>query len=143
MKTLEQIKDTYGSQTLDGRDLSRLAYFVPEPELASWGIKLNDEYVGKHVALEFTRENVLAQLQEDVAFGFYKALNRRGISAWLMFEVVRMWCWILEEGLEDWDQGNYAQYGLPLFKAVAVQYGFENPIGVDGGDEFKYSEYGE
>ena len=51
-----------------------------------------------------------------------------------------MWNWILEEGLEDWDDDNYAMYGLPLFKATAVKYGFENPIGDDNGDESYYDE---
>lgn len=137
MKTLEQIRLQYKSQTLDGRDLHRLCQFIPEFELASFGLELKPEFVGKHVAINFTRENVLAQLKDDVEFGFEKALNKRGISAGLMYEVVEMWNWILEEGLEGFD--DYAQYGLPLFKATAVKYGFPNPIGNDVGDEYKYS----
>jgi hypothetical protein len=83
---------------------------------------------------------VLAQLKKDVAFGFEKALNQRGISAGLMSEVVKMWNWILEEGLENYDEDNgYAQYGLPLFKATAVKYGFDNPIGDNNGDEDEYA----
>lgn len=35
---------------------------------------------------------------------------------------------------------NYAMYGLPLFKATAVKYGWENPIGDDNGDEEFYNE---
>ena len=31
-------------------------------------------------------------------------------------------------------------YGLPIFKATAVKYGFENPIGEDTGSEKKYNE---
>jgi len=56
----------------------------------------------------------------------------------MMYSVVQMWNYILEEGLEDFD--SYAMYGLPLFKATALKYGFDNPIGDDDGDE---SEYGE
>lgn len=41
------------------------------------------------------------------------------------------------DDLADFD--GYAQYGLPLFKAVAEKYGFPNPIGADTGEEFKYS----
>lgn len=40
----------------------------------------------------------MKQLEEDVRFGFEKALNQRGISASLMFECVMMWNYILEEG---------------------------------------------
>lgn len=141
MKTLEQIAKEYKSETLDGRDLTRLSIFIPYNMLKDFGIKPKEEYDdeeiwNKHIK-EFTRENIIEQLKEDVDFGFEKALNKRGISSSLMYEVVRMWNWILEEGLEDFD--SYAQYGLPLFKVTAVKYGFENPIGDDYGDEYEYS----
>jgi hypothetical protein len=90
----------------------------------------------------YTRENILEQLRSDVAFGFEKALDRRGISASLMFEVVRMWNWLLneDEELTNWSSHNYAMYGLPLFKATAIKYGFPNEIGDDNGDESWYNE---
>lgn len=138
MKTLEQVFESYKSNTIDGRDVSRLAQFVPEDQLHRIGESLKEEYIGKHQHIEFTRENVLKQLEDDVAFGFKKALDQRGISSSLMWEVVQMWNWILEEGLEDFDEDDYAQYGLPLFKATAVKYGFDNPIGNDYGNEDKY-----
>jgi hypothetical protein len=31
-------------------------------------------------------------------------------------------------------------YGLPIFKATAQKYGFNNPIGEDTGSEEKYNE---
>lgn len=102
----------------------------------------NNEERWNSTVVEFTRENVLKQLEEDVRFGFEKALNQRGISASLMFECVMMWNYILEEGLEDWDEDDYRFYGLPLFKATAVKYGWDNPIGEDSGRERKYdSQY--
>ena len=60
-----------------------------------------------------------------------------------MYQVVSTWNWILEEGLENFSINNYAQYGLPLFKATAVKYGFNNPIGDDSGSEYKYSAEGD
>lgn len=138
MKTLDQIIETYKSNTLDGRDLHRLMDFVPEDRLKEIGVEIKSEYVGKHQHKELTKENVLIQLKEDVDFGFEKALNKRGISAGLMYEVVGMWNWILEEGLEEFD--SYAMYGLPLFKATALKYGFDNPIGEDTGAESKYND---
>lgn len=137
MKTLEQVAEQYESKTLDGRDLNRLAKFIPEEMLPRFGLSLKEEFVGTHVPQEFTKENILLQLKNDVSFGFEKALDQRGISASLMYQVVGMWNWILEEGLEDFEE--YAYYGLPLFKATAVKYGFENPIGEDLGSEYKYS----
>lgn len=143
MKTLEQIYANYKSETLDGRDLSRLCQFIPEADLPKMGLALKPEYVGKHKHIPFTRDNVLSQLSKDVAFGFEKALDKRGLSSGVMYEVVSMWNWVLEEGLESYnDDTGYAQYGLPLFKATAVKYGFDNPIGDDSGDEYKYSAEG-
>lgn len=86
---------------------------------------------------EWTEANIVAQMAQDVSFGFEKALNRRGISASLMYSVVKMWLAVLEDELAKSE--DYAQYGLPLFKAVAVKYKLDNPIGDDRGDEFKYS----
>ena len=140
MKTLEQISESYKSNTLDGRDLNRLAQFIPFNMLSSFGLELKEgvteEEWNKNVK-EFTKENVLMQLEKDVDFGFEKALGQRGISAGLMAEVVQMWNWILEEGLEDFDE--YPMYGLPIFKATAIKYGFENPIGDDCGNEEEYA----
>lgn len=123
-----------------------LAKFIPYNMIKDFGMKPNEEYNNEErwnsTVVEFTRENVLKQLEEDVRFGFEKALNQRGISASLMFECVMMWNYILEEGLEDWDEDDYRFYGLPLFKATAVKYGWDNPIGEDSGRERKYdSQY--
>ena len=85
---------------------------------------------------KFTKKNIISQLRMDVAFGFKKALNKRDISASMMYEVVRGWLTILEDPLKDFD--NYPMYGLPLFKTVAIKYGFDNPIGEDDGSEDKY-----
>ena len=104
------------------------------------GIGLKDDYIPTHVAKPLTRENILAQLKEDVAFGFEKALNRRGLSSSAMFGVVMMWNWILEEGLENFDRDNYAMYGLPLFKATAIKYGFPDEIDGFTGSEEQFNE---
>jgi hypothetical protein len=140
MKTLDEVIASCKSDCFDGRDISRLASFIPEARLHEVNIILKNEFVGKHKAIEWTRENILKQLEKDVAFGFQKALDRRGISSELMFCVVLMWNRILEEGLETFDEDNYAMYGLPLFKATATKYGFPNPIGEDTGEERKYIE---
>ena len=66
----------------------------------------------------------MEQLKADVEFGWEKACDERGISANLMFEVVRSWCKVLEDGLENWNELNYGPYGKPLFIAVANKYGW-------------------
>lgn len=89
MKTLEQLKEL-ASRCLDGRDFNRLAKFIPYNMIKDFGMEPNEEYNNEErwnsTVVEFTRENVLKQLEEDVRFGFEKALNQRGISASLMFE---------------------------------------------------------
>lgn len=137
MKTLDYAIKHHESICIDGRDMLRLANFVPAERLSEIGFSVKEGET--HESLPWTREEILKQLEEDVAFGFEKALNQRGISSGLMAEVVKMWNWILEEGLEDFDE--YPMYGLPIFKATAVKYGFENPIGDDTGSESKYEEY--
>ena len=146
MKTIEQLAELaergeFQDQCWDGRGFTRLAQFIPFNLLPKFGITPNDEYNDEEKwnanVKPFTKENVLKQLEEDVDFGFEKALGKRGISSSFMYEVVKMWNFILEEGLEDFD--SYAYYGLPLFKATAVKYGFENPIGDDEGDEEEYN----
>ena len=141
MKTISEIIDNWKDwkMFLDDRFGKRLTAFLTEEQCAQIGYEFKEEYKGKHQPKEWTKENILAQLKEDVEFGFEKALDRRGISSGLMFNVVLNWNRVLEDGLENWDEGNYAQYGLPLFKATAVKYGWDNPIGNDSGDEFKYS----
>lgn len=132
---LNAVKSGRQSECLDGRDYSRLSDFFDVSEWEHFGLKLKDGAKAPKPK-KWTEKNVLKQLKKDVSFGFEKALNRRGISSGLMYEVVKMWLWVLEDELEKME--DYAQYGLPLFKAVAVKYGFENPIGDDKGTESKY-----
>lgn len=121
---------------IDGRDYSRLADFFPVSDWEVFGFGPKE---GADIATppEWTEENIKNQLAKDVAFGFEKALGQRGISASCMYAVVQMWMWVLEDPLQHFDE--YAQYGLPLFKAVAVKYELPNEIGDDDGDEGKYA----
>lgn len=129
MKTLDEIVNNYEEWSVFLDDRFGLAQFLTQEQLEKIGFKWNSDE-----PKEWTRENILVQLKEDVEFGFEKALDRRGISASLMFAVVLRWNRVLEEGLEDYPEDNYAMY-LPLFKATAEKYGWENPIGDDSGSE--------
>lgn len=124
------------AKCLDGRDYGRLCDFFAADDWHTFGFGPK-EGVEVPPPKPWTREAIVEQMRADVAFGFEKALDQRGISAGLMHAVVEMWLWILEDG--EFDGREYAQYGLPLFKGVAVKYGFENPIGADDGDEAKYA----
>jgi len=142
MKTINEILENYKDweTALDDRFGARLCLFLTVEQAAQIGFEFKEEYVKVHVPVEWTRENILAQLKKDVEFGFEKALDQRGISSSLMFDVVLKWNRVLEEGLENWSIDDYAMYGLPLFKATAVKYGWDNPIGDDSGREQKYNE---
>lgn len=140
MKTLQEMIER-GSQCIDGRDFHRLAAFMSVEQIAAAGMVLKEEAKATWVTEEWTRENILTQLATDVGFGFEKALDQRGLSAGMMLQVVGMWVIALEdEGIKDYDfESNYAQYGLPGFKAVALHYGLPNPIGDNRGDEKEYA----
>lgn len=111
----------------------RLCQFLTIEQAKSIGWEIQEP---NWIPQKFTKKNIISQLRMDAAFGFKKALNKRGISASMMYKVVRGWLTILEDPLKDFD--NYPMYGLPLFKAVAIKYGFDNPIGEDDGSEDKY-----
>lgn len=140
MKTIEEIIKNYKNYetSMDDRFGRRLCQFLTKEQIKEIGFELEEGT--DHTPAEWTRENIINQLKSDVEFGFEKALDKRGISSSLMFCVVMSWNKVLEEGLEDWDEDNYRYYGLPLFKATALKYGFDNPIGDDYGDECKYNE---
>lgn len=139
MKTLQEILDNYEKYKtfLEDRLGRRLCDFLTEEQAKKIGFELKEGYEWP-TPKEWTKENILEQLRSDVDFGFEKALNQRGISSSLMFSVIQGWNMILEDGLEGWPDNDYAQYGLPLFKATAEKYGWDNPIGSDTGREFKY-----
>lgn len=135
---LTEIKAGRKSRCMDGRDYSRLTVFFPASDFETLGFTPKeglDASIFK--PLDLTRENVIDAMGKDLTFAFEKALNRRGISAGLMYEVIRTWLWVLDDPLQDHNE--YAQYGLPLFKAVALKFGFDNPIGDNAGNETKYA----
>lgn len=128
---IEQIKNGKESECIDGRDFSRLACFFSEDQWHVLNIELKEG--STHEPVEYTEEAILVWLEKDLDFAFDKALNQRGISASLMYHVIKMWLWILEDDLQHFQE--YAQYGLPLLKAVAVKYSLPNQIGDDTGSD--------
>lgn len=131
-EVLQAVKSGRESKCIDFRDYARLCDYFPVEEWHHFGFGLKEGAEPPPVK-EWTKENILRDLKSDLEFAFKKALGKRGISAGLMYEVVKMWLWILEDPLQDFEE--YTPYGLPLFKAVAVKYGFPNPIGDDTGTE--------
>lgn len=128
MKKIEEIIDNYEKYEtyLEDRFGIRFIDFLTSDQAKKIGFKIKEKYIKVHNKniKEWNRENVLEQLKKDVKFGWEKACDERGISSSLMYHVVLSWNKVLEEGLEDWDEDNYAMYGKPLFKATAEKYGW-------------------
>lgn len=123
MKTLAWVKthiDELDNPLFDRRFTKRFLDFLPAKDWPMFGFELKEGETTPEVK-KWTKENVLAQLRNDVAFGIKKATDHRGISAALMFAVVRAWCIVLENDLENTP---YGYYGDNLFKAVDKKYKF-------------------
>jgi|WetSurMetagenome_2_1015567.scaffolds.fasta_scaffold448468_1 hypothetical protein len=131
---LEAINNGRESACIDLRDYSRLCRFFPPEQAVLFGLA-----GANHInPLPWTEEAIKAELSKDLDFAFEKALDRRGLSADAMTEVVQMWAWILEVP-EIAESEDYAYYGLPILKAAAIKFGLQYPIGDDTGRELKYS----
>lgn len=122
MKSLEYVKkniNTIDGDILDHRFTRRFIDFLPTDEWEQCGYK----YTGTETLTpkEWTEENILAQLKEDIEFGIEKATNHRGISSSLMYEVCKSWCIVLENGLENTE---YGWYGDNMFKTLDKYYNF-------------------
>lgn len=137
-RVIQEIKAGRKAAAFDGRDFMRLAVFFPASDLDTFGCAMKEgmKPEDKQV-LDLTRENVIEVLSEDLSFAFEKALHKRGLSANAMYGVIITWLWVLDDPLQDFPE--YAHYGLPLFRAVALKYGLPNPIGEDAGNEDKYA----
>lgn len=129
MKTLEYVKthiDEFEEDNfLDHRFTKRFVDYLPTEEWEQFGFKYTGD--GKRTPKEWTEENILEQLKNDVGFGFGKAIDERGISAELMAMVVRGWCKVLENGLDLTDETD-GWYHIEQFKTVAKHYGWDDIV---------------
>ena|SRR3972149_2082561 len=120
MKKLNEVIDNYKEYEtfLDDRFGTRLLQFLNEDQLVKIGFKVKEgaEWTRKK---EWTEENILKQLESDLEFGWEKCQDERGISSELMADVVKSWCKVLENGLENTE---YGWYGDNVFKTVAKYY---------------------
>lgn len=100
-------------------DLEHVRPFAkPDADLADW------------VPRTLTDEAIRGEMCGYMAFAWEKALGHRGISANRSVEKFAAWLWLL--GDDDTlafaeDDDNYAQYGVPVLKAISVKYGFPFP----------------
>ena len=128
MKSIDYILDNYEDFEvyMDDRFGRRFIDFLTMEQMKRIGFELKEEYKENWVPKEWTEENILKQLYEDVQFGWEKCCDQRGISAGLMAELVQKWCDVLENGLVDIP---YGYYGDNVFKTVAEKYGWKLEYG--------------
>lgn len=131
MLSLEYVKEhiseiEFDDYIGDRRFTKRFVDFLPTSEWGKFGYGYKgEEYIPK----EWTEENIIAQLKADLDFAIEKATNHRDISSSLMYDVLKSWCIVLENGLEKTE---YGWYGDKLIKAIDEYYGF----GLYVADEF-------
>lgn len=113
--------------SLDSRVGRRLLQFLSDEQVKELGYTYTGE--GKRAVVEWSEENVIKQLKDDVEFGIEKATDHRGISASLMYEVCNTWCKILENDLVDCD---YGWYGHNMFQKLDEKYN----LGLNAAEEF-------
>ena len=131
----DHIKDIEQDKFLDTRWTTRMMRFMPYEELEKYGYKLSEGIdPSTYKPKEWTEENLMDQLKEDVDFAIYKATSHRGISASLMNDVLKSWCIVLENGLENTE---YGWYGDKLIKALNEKYN----LGFDLENEFDEEFY--
>lgn len=125
MKSLEYVKEHYKEfeedDFLDMRWTKRFLDFLPLEEWEKYGFKYTGEEPFE--VKEWTEENILKQLEDDVRFGYEKAVGERGISSELMAMVVNAWCKVLENGLDL--NGDDGWYHMRQFTKVAEHYGWK------------------
>lgn len=124
MKTIQDIINNYEQYEtfLDDRFGKRLCNFLTIEQAKQIGFIFEEGHQYNHIPKEWNEANIIEQLTKDVQFGWEKACDERGISASLMYYVVKTWCQVLENEFADFDDANYYPYGKPLFKAVAKKY---------------------
>src|SRR5258708_17431040 len=73
-----------------------------------------------------TREAILAEMTEYMAFAWGKVENHRSISASRSVTKFKAWVWLL--GDPDLT-ADYPQYGAPILREVCERFGFPIPEG--------------
>lgn len=128
MKTKEQILEAVRNENgwerdnceiLESRDYVRLVKYFPVSEWEKFGMQLKDGAEAPEVK-DWNETNIIADMLSDLEFAISKAEGQRGISASLMFDVMRMWMWVLEDELSEWT--SYYDYGLPFFTEIQEKY---------------------
>ena len=97
MKTIDEVLENYETYETwpEDRFGRRLCGFLNIEQMKKIGFELEEGFT--HTPKEWTLENILIQLKEDAEFGLEKAINQRGISSSMMYDVCSAWCDIIDK----------------------------------------------
>ena len=113
----------WGSSTLDHRDVNRLlAYLTYDEAISAVGNVFKEGAEEEWGDVKpWNVETVTKNMQDSLEFAFEKALNQRGISASLMYDVMCMWVWVIQDD-DLLNDAYYSNYGLPFLYRVRDKY---------------------
>lgn len=123
MRSLKEVVKKFKFEAFDGRDAKRMLDYLPSDGWSKLGFEIKEG--AKHIPVEYTEENIIKALKGDLEFAFEKAYGQRGISASVMFNVIKMWNFCLGNELGDYDDNNYCDYGLPYLRMVNKEFGWD------------------
>lgn len=79
---------------------------------------------------EYTRENVLADMRDYLAFAYEKALDQRGLSASRSVQKMATWLYMLNDPFHK-EVEDYEDYGLANLHRIDATY-FNNDVFANG-----------
>lgn len=86
----------------------------------------DDHTITKEEWNQYKEANIISSIRHYIPFAIEKAVNHRGISASRSVSHFRSWVWLLgNDELSKFidNESNYMQYGAPIIKRVAEEYG--------------------
>ncbi len=144
MKSLENLLEQVKDGKIHKEIMKYFVMFVPTSvcEEINYCVQAYDEN-GEDVRVvkPWTEANVIEQMKEMTRIGFEFGLTHRGTSAAWMRQALCIYIYLIEDPDLTKKLARdqmFVVYGLPLYKAIAVKYGFPNPIGDDEGNEEHY-----
>ncbi len=138
MLTHQQILDAYLTDHKGGWDhrftdfaMVRWLQFFPKDQWARFGYAgswLEDSYTLFEFSridgepLAFTKENVVAEMAKDVAYGFRKSYGPNGSSPMIPCMLLGMWLWILDDTFALDTMSQFDRCSDKLMFAIAERY---------------------
>ncbi len=146
MKTINDLKQDYKKHPKHYQPIFVLAYnhYLKKSDLYETkmdtvfdSMSEKDVETFDNSLVKYNETNIIKSLSVSLYKAFNFALNKDKVNSMIYFNEIKAWCFILDnKNLYNFKTFNH--FGLPLYKAVAIQYGLENQIGDNNGNEKCY-----